>query len=151
MDVIAVSRFLIPCVPFLVKKAGEVDVGDVVSKVGKNTWEVSQKIWAVLKPKIDLEAATKVIMEELAKKPDETVWQEAFKQKLTEMLENDAELRAALGKIKEGSEEAHEGGDSVTQTIHTMDGGQAIASMKDSKAANVDSSGSNSTINVTQS
>ncbi|WP_017303920.1 hypothetical protein [Spirulina subsalsa] len=150
MDVITVSRFLIPCVPFLVKKAGEVDVGDVMSKVGKNTWEVSQKIWAVLQPKIDLEAATKAVMEELAKKPDEKLWQEAFKQKLTEMLENDAELRAALGKIKEGSDEA-QGSESVQQTIGRMDRGQAIASMKDSKAANVDISGSGNTSNITQS
>ena len=141
MNITTISNLLIPCLPFLLKKVGESALGSAASQMGKDAWEQAQKIWAKLQPKIEVEATAKAAAEELAKKPESDIWKAAFQEKLTEILENDPELKAAIAEILKDTN-ADGGQTQVQQTIGTMAGGQAINQMENSEAKSIDSIGS---------
>ncbi|NEO27149.1 MAG: hypothetical protein F6K03_09705 [Kamptonema sp. SIO4C4] len=136
MDIVAISSLLIPWLPILLKKAGESAVSSAAGQMGKDTWQQAQAIWAKLHPKIEAEAGAKVAAEELAKNPDDPTWKAPFEQKLTEILENDPELKAAIAAILQETED-NPADTSIKQQIGTVTKGQAVANMKDSTAINV--------------
>lgn len=136
MDVVTISSLLIPWLPALLKKAGESAVGSAAGQMGKDTWEQAKAIWAKLHPKIEAEAGAKVAAEELAKNPEDPIWKAPFQQKLTEILENDPELKAAIAEILESTDAAG-ANTQIRQEIGTVERGQAIGEMTNSKAVNI--------------
>ena len=65
MDVIALTAFLSPCLPFLMK-LGEKAAESASGKIGEDTWNTAKKIWEKLHLKIEAKEDAKVAAEQLS-------------------------------------------------------------------------------------
>ena len=65
MDVLALTAFLAPCLPFLLEKVGAPALEGAASKLGEDTWEKAKAIWGKLRPKVESTAAAKMAAEKL--------------------------------------------------------------------------------------
>lgn len=135
MDILALTAFLAPCLPFLLKKVGAPALDAAATKLGEDTWHKAQAIWGQLHPKVETEAAAKVAVEKLANKPDSTAWQEAVQEELSTILENDPALGKAIADIFQGVQVASEG-NQIQQTVQENQG-QVIGQMFGGEAKNI--------------
>ncbi|NEQ20288.1 MAG: hypothetical protein F6K28_13795, partial [Microcoleus sp. SIO2G3] len=69
MDVIALTAFLTPCLPFLMK-VGQKAAESASGKMGEDSWNTAKKIWDKLHPKIEAKEDAKNAAQQLAAKPD---------------------------------------------------------------------------------
>ncbi len=99
MDIIALTSFLAPCLPFLMKKVGASALDGAAKKLGEDTWGKAKAIWGKLHPKVKSEAAAQIAAEKLATSPDSAAWKEALQEELAAILANDSELEAAIAEI----------------------------------------------------
>lgn len=99
MDIIALTSFLAPCLPFLLKKVGAPALDGAAKKLGEDTWGKAKAIWGKLHPKVESEAAAQIAAEKLATAPDSAAWKEALQEELATILANDSELEAAIAEI----------------------------------------------------
>lgn len=135
MDVLALTTFLAPCMPFLLKKVGVPALNSVAEKLGEDTWEKAKAIWLKLSPKVESEVAAKVAAEKLAEKPDSAAWAEALQEELAAILEKDSVLAEAIAAIFQDSQSAN-GGNHVQQTIRENKG-QIIGQMYGGEVKNI--------------
>ncbi|MEM9449286.1 MAG: hypothetical protein AAGA75_12235 [Cyanobacteria bacterium P01_E01_bin.6] len=135
MDVLALTTFLAPCLPFLLEKVGAPALHSAANKLGEETWNIAKAIWAKLQPKVESEAAAKIASEKLAEKPESTAWQEALKDELTTILNNDAILAKAIADLLKDTPIVS-GGNVVQQTVQNNQG-QVIGMMSGGEAKNI--------------
>jgi hypothetical protein len=98
MDVIALTAFLTPFLPFLIK-FGEKSAESVASKVGEDSWNKAKKVWDKLHPKIEAKEDAKVAAEQVAAKPDSKARQAVFQEELETLLKENPDLVEAITKI----------------------------------------------------
>ncbi|MEN8443964.1 MAG: hypothetical protein ABG776_03005 [Cyanobacteria bacterium J06555_13] len=135
MDILALTAFLAPCLPFLLKKVGAPALNSAATKLGEDTWRKAQAIWKKLEPKMASEAAAKLAAEKLASKPDSVAWREALQEELVTILKNDSSLADIIADIFQGAQVAN-GGNQVQQTVNENQG-QVIGQMFGGEAKNI--------------
>ncbi len=135
MDVLALTTFLAPCLPFLLEKVGAPALESAATKLGEDTWAKAKAIWAKLWPQVESEAGAKVAAEKLADKPESAAWQEAFQEELATILNNDSALAEAVAKLFQEAQ-ASGGGTYVQQTVQE-NRGQVIGNMSGGEAKNI--------------
>ncbi len=135
MDVLALTTFLAPCLPFLLEKVGAPALNEAATKLGEDTWEKAKAIWAKLKPKVEAEAGATVAADKLANRPESAAWQEALHEELASILEKDTALAEAIVEILQDTEIAA-GGNRVEQTVQENKG-QVIGQMSGGEAKNI--------------
>jgi hypothetical protein len=139
MDIVALSAFLSPCLPFLMK-LGNKAAESAASKIGMDSWETAKKIWEKLHPKLEVKEGARVAAEQVAAKPDSRVWQGAFQEELEALLEENPDLAEAITQIlQENPPKPAPGlvnqtvGNVEGQAIAQQTGGQSFGQIKDSK------------------
>lgn len=136
MDVITLTAFLTPFLPFLIK-FGEKSAESVASKVGEDSWNKAKKVWDKLQPKVEAKEDAKVAAEQVAAKPDSKARQAVFQEELETLLKENPDLVEAIAQILQEELPASSGTQNV-QTISNNEG-QAVNNMKDnSKATKID-------------
>ncbi len=91
IDVVALTAFLSPILPFLIK-GGEEAAKEAGKKFGVDTWEKAKAIWAKLHPKVKAKEAAKEAVEDLATAPEDKDLQTALRVQLKKLLEKDQAL-----------------------------------------------------------
>lgn len=135
MDVLTLTAFLAPCLPFLLEKVGAPALEEAASKLGEDTWEKAKSIWGKLWPKVESTAAAKMAAEKLAHKPNSEAWKEALQEELESILQNDSALAEAIAEILKTTP-VSDGGNVVQQTVETNQG-QMIGQMYGGEAKNL--------------
>ena len=140
MNVVVLTRFLVPFLPYLVKLgkgAGEKATEVVAEKFGEAAWKKAQKVWEHLSPKVEEKEDLKMATERIAANPDSTTWQAVLQEGLEHLLNSNQDLAEAIAKILEDNPEATPG----TQINQNVDNtkGQVIGQMTGGKAiGNID-------------
>jgi len=135
MDIIALTAFLTPFLPFLTK-FGEKSAETVGSKFGEDAWNKAKKIWEKLNPKIEAKEDAKVAVEQVAAKPESEARKAVFQEELETLLKENPDLVEAIAKIMQ--EDSATGNTASNKQTITNNEGQGINSMTNSKAANID-------------
>lgn len=135
MDVLALTAFLAPCLPFLLEKVGAPALEEAASKLGEDTLEKAKAIWGKLWPKVESTTAAKMAAEKLANKPNSEAWKEALQEELESILQNDSALAEAIAEILKTTPVDGEG-NVVQQTVETNQG-QMIGQMYGGEAKNL--------------
>lgn len=136
MNVIALTAFLTPFLPFLIK-LGEKSAETAGSKLGEDAWNTAKKIWEKLHPKVEAKEDAKVAVEQVAAKPDSKPRQAVFQEELETLLKENPDLVEAIAQIMdEGSLDPT--GTQINQTI-TNTKGQVTGQMTGGKSiGNID-------------
>ena len=129
------TAIILPCLPFLVEHSGAAAVELVVEKIGESAWEKAQAIWEKLSPKIEQDAATQIVADELIRNPDSEVWRAAFTEKLQALLESDNALKQAIIEILKDVEEPTIG-TNIEINVESNQG-QVIGQMTGGEAKNI--------------
>lgn len=141
MNVVVLTRFLVPFLPYLVKLgkgAGEKVTEVVAEKFGETAWKKAQKVWQRLSPEVEEKEDLKMATERIAANPDSTTWKAVLQEGLESLLNNNQDLAEAIAKILEDNPEVTPG----TQINQTIDNtkGQVVGQMTGGKAiGNIDS------------
>ena len=135
MDVVTLTAFLAPCLPFLLEKVGAPALDEASSKLGEDAWTKAKEIWSKLWPKVEVDAAAKVATEKLAEKPDSEAWKEAFQDELNAIFQKDSALVTAIAEILSSTQLAN-GGNQINQTLDE-NRGQVIGQMYGGEAKNI--------------
>jgi transketolase len=132
MDVIALTAFLTPFLPFLIK-FGEKSAESVASKFGEDSWNKAKKVWDKLQPKVEAKEDAKVAAEQVAAKPDSKARQAVFQEELETLLQENPDLVEAIAQIMQESSPTASGTQNM-QTVTNNEGqAQAINQMKGEK------------------
>jgi transketolase len=132
MDVIALTAFLTPFLPFLIK-FGEKSAESVASKFGEDSWNKAKKVWDKLHPKVEAKEDAKVAAEQVAAKPDSKARQAVFQEELETLLKENPDLVEAIAQIFQEKAPTASGTQNV-QTVTNNEGqAQAINQMKGEK------------------
>jgi transketolase len=132
MDIIALTAFLSPCLPFLMK-LGEKAAESASGKIGEDTWNTAKKIWDKLQPKIEAKEDAKIAAQQLAAKPDSEARKAVFQEELDTLLKENPALADAITKIMQKEAPASSGTQNI-QTVTNNEGqAQAINQMKGEK------------------
>lgn len=140
MNVVVLTRFLVPFLPYLVKLgkgAGEKATEVVAEKFGEAAWKKAQKVWERLSPEVEEKEDLKMATERIAANPDSTTWKAVLQEGLETLLNSNQDLAEAIAKILEDNPEETPG----TQINQNVDNtkGQVIGQMTGGKAiGNVD-------------
>lgn len=136
MDVIALTAFLTPFLPFLLK-FGEKSAESVASKFGEDSWNQAKKVWDKLHPKVEAKEDAKVAAEQVAAKPDSKARQAVFQEELETLLTENPDLAEAIAQIMQEKSEATSG-TQINQTIQNTKG-QVMGQMTGGKSiGNID-------------
>lgn len=132
MDIIALTTFLTPFLPFLIN-LGKKSAETAASKVGEDGWNKAKKIWDKLHPAVAAKEDAKVAAEQVATKPDSKARQAVFQEELETLLKENPDLLEAIAQIMK--ENSHTSSDAQnTQTVTNNEGqAQAINQMKGEK------------------
>lgn len=131
MDIITLTTFLSPCLPFLIKM-GEKSAEGAAGKIGVDVWEKAKRIWEKLYVSGDEKNDIKIAAEQLAAKPDSEARKSVFQEELETLLEKYPDVAEEIAKImNEGQPIATVG--KVTQTVMANEG-QVVGIMSGGKA-----------------
>ena len=145
MDVIALTAFLTPFLPFLIK-FGEKSAESVASKFGEDSWNKAKKVWDKLHPKVEAKEEAKVAAEQVAAKPDSKARQAVFQEELETLLQENPDLVEAIAQILQEKPEATSGTE-INQTINNTKG-QVMGKMIGGKATGIDIDATQGTVNL---
>lgn len=134
MDVIALTAFLTPFLPFLIK-FGEKSAESVATKFGEDSWNKAKKVWDKLQPKVEAKEDAKVATEQVAAKPDSKARQALFQEELETLLEENPDLVEAIAQILQ-EKPATTGATQIEQNINNTKG-QVMRDMKGGKATGI--------------
>ncbi len=121
MDIIALTAFLSPFLPFLIK-FGEKSAETVGSKVGEDGWNTAKKIWDKLHPKIEAKEDVKSAVNLVSTDTDDEDYRKVFQKQLKKLLDEDQELAAAIAKIMQEEESPTSIGLQINQTADNNQG-----------------------------
>ena len=120
MDVITLTRFLAPFLPFLMQisnKAAE----SAAQKFGEDSWQKAKGLWAKLHPKVEAKEAAQEAASDLAQNPEDEDLQTALRLQLKKILESDSRLKAEIAKILEKESELDVGGTQINMSANAHD------------------------------
>jgi transketolase len=120
MDVITLTAFLSPFLPFLIK-LGEKSAESAASKFGEDAWNKAKKVWRQLQPNVEAKQDAKVAAEQVAAKPESEARKAVFQEELETLLKEQPDLAKAIAQIL--NEDAPDG-TSGTQIIQNVTGNQ---------------------------
>lgn len=86
---------LLPALPFL-KQAGEEAVKKVGGKLGEAGWELAQRLWGHLQPKLEASPAGSEAVADVIAAPENLKRQAVLEVQIEKLLEQDPALMAAL-------------------------------------------------------
>ncbi|MBD2472662.1 hypothetical protein [Nostoc sp. FACHB-145] len=121
MDVISLTKFLVPFLPILMNVGNKVFDG-AIAKVGEDVWDKAKDkakaVWAKLQPKVEAKPMAKVAAEELAKSPNDEVALDTLQKLLKELLDGDKPLATEItGLMEEDSEVISKVVNTLNQTV----------------------------------
>jgi hypothetical protein len=116
MDVVALTAFLAPFLPFLLK-AGEKATEGAAEKCGVDAWERAKALWAKLRPKVEAKPAAKEAVQDVADKPDDEDSIVALRVQLKKLLEQDKSLAEELVPLMQQPPQSMASGDDIQQQI----------------------------------
>jgi len=90
-----IISFLAPFLPYLVKAGGKA-VEEIGEKLGESTWELAQRIWAKLRPKMEAKPSAREVVRALAQNPSDEGAQAALRFQLRNILAQDEALTSGL-------------------------------------------------------
>ena len=130
MDVVVLTKFLAPFLPFLMNVGNKVFDG-AVAKAGEDAWDKAKAVWAKLQPKVETKPAALEAAADVAKAPDDEDLQVALRVQLKKLLEQDELLAQEIARImQENSQE--NSGDKVVQNV-TGENNQTLGNVQGSK------------------
>ena len=107
IDLVALTAFLSPILPFLIK-GGEEAAKEAGKKFGVDAWEKAKAVWGKLHPKIEAKEAAKEAVEDLAQAPEDRDLQTALRVQLKKLIAKDESLAQEILQImKKDSETAN--------------------------------------------
>ncbi len=134
MDVIALTAFLSPCLPFLIK-LGQKAAESAAGKVGEDSWNTAKKIWDKLQPKIEAKEDAKIAAQQLAAKPESETRKAVFQEELETLLKENPDLVEAIAKILQ-EQPATTGATRIDQNVNNTKG-QVMRDMTGGKATGI--------------
>ena len=130
MDVIVLTKFLAPFLPFLMNVGNKVFDG-AVAKAGEDAWDKAKAVWAKLQPKVETKPAALEAAADVAKAPDDEDLQVALRVQLKKLLEQDELLAQEIARIMQENTQDNSG-DKVVQNV-TGENNQTLGSVQGSK------------------
>jgi hypothetical protein len=130
MDVIILTKFLAPFLPFLMNVGNKVFDG-AVAKAGEDAWDKAKAVWAKLQPKVETKPAALEAAADVAKAPDDEDLQVALRVQLKKLLEQDELLAQEIARIMQENAQGNSG-DKVVQNV-TGENNQTLGSVQGSK------------------
>jgi hypothetical protein len=121
MDIIGLTTFLSPFLPFLIK-FGEKSAETVGSKVGEDGWNKAKKIWDKLHPKIEAREDAKSAVKLVSTDTDDEDYRKVFQKQLKKLLDEDKELAAVIAQIMQDEESPTSIGFQIKQTANNNQG-----------------------------
>ena len=120
MDITALTAFLTPFLPFLLKlgkDATETATESATSKFGEAAWQKAQVIWIAVSQKVDAKVTAKEAVTDAANNPKDEDYQAALRVQLKKLLANDAALASQLTKILQSDSPNNTPTTQITQTV----------------------------------
>ncbi|MBW4472728.1 MAG: hypothetical protein KME27_23195 [Lyngbya sp. HA4199-MV5] len=116
MDIVLLTAFLSPFLPFLIKLGGKASE-KVAEKFGEDAWNKAKAVWSKLHPEVEAKEDMKVAAEQVAIKPESEARKAVFQEELETLLKDNPELAQAIAKILQ--EDAPDGtpGNQIIQTV----------------------------------
>jgi hypothetical protein len=143
MDVAALTTFLAPFLPYLLK-VGEKAAEETGKKLGEgfggDSWERAKALWAKLSPKVEAKEAAQEAAQDVAENPEDEDAQAALRQQLKKLLNENSTLASEISRL---FEEAKQTG-SVSNIIAS---GTRAAAVGGSASGNTISTGDTVTYN----
>ncbi len=100
MDVAALTAFLAPFVPYLLK-GGRVVAEEAGKAFGAEAWQHAEALWKRLRPSVEKKEAAQEAATDLAERPDDERVRGAFELQLEKLLANDGTLAADVASLWE--------------------------------------------------
>ncbi len=116
IDLVALTAFLSPILPFLIK-GGEEAAKEAGKKFGIDAWEKAKGVWGKLYPKIEAKEAAKEAVEDLAVAPEDQDLQTALRVQLKKILEKDQTLATKIAQLMREDSSSKTGGTQVQQKV----------------------------------
>lgn len=123
MDVVALTAFLAPLLPHLMKVSDK-----VLDRIGAEAVEFAERIWHKLRGKVELKDAAREAAEDVAHNPDDEDLRTVLRVQLKKLLAEDATLAAEVSKLWD---EAMAAGAPGAVTTVTASGAGSIAIGRD--------------------
>lgn len=98
MELAALTAFLAPFVPYLVK-GGQVVAEEAGKAFGTEAWKHAQALWERLRPSVEEKEPAREAADDLAARPDDERARGAFELQLEKLLAADAVLRSDLESL----------------------------------------------------
>jgi hypothetical protein len=130
MDVIVLTKFLAPFLPFLMNVGNKV-FDSAITKAGEDAWGKAKAVWAKLQPKVATKPAALEAATDVANAPEEEDLQVALRVQLKKLLEQDEVLAQEIARIMQGNAQGNSG-DKVVQNV-TGENNQTLGSVQGSK------------------
>ncbi|MBN3940123.1 hypothetical protein [Nostoc sp. NMS9] len=117
MDIVTLTTFLTPFLPYLLK-VGEKATEEAGKKFGEgfgaNAWEKAKALWSQLQPKVEEKPMAKGAAEELANSPNDADAKETLQKQLKKFLDEDKNLYAEIARLMQEDSEA------ISQVVNTF-------------------------------
>lgn len=120
MDIPSLVKFLVPCLPFLMK-VGNKAFEKASEELGENTWNAAKAIWSKLQPKVEEKEAAKEAATDVANNPEDEDSQAALRVQFKKILESNPELATEIQKV---IEEKSTGEADIINIIQNVDGNE---------------------------
>ena len=130
MDVVVLTKFLAPFLPFLMNVGNKVFDG-AVAKAGEDAWDKAKAVWAKLQPKVETKPAALEAAADVAKAPDDEDLRVALRVQLKKLLEQDELLAQEIARIMQRNAQGNSD-DKVVQNV-TGNNNQTLGSVQGSK------------------
>lgn len=115
VDVIMLTKFLSPFLPYLLK-LGDKAAEEAAKKLGGDAWEKVKVIWAKLRPQVEAKQSVQEAIIDVAETPDDEDAIAALRQQLKKLLKEDPALSSEIGRLLASAEQT-ESGRSIIQNI----------------------------------
>ncbi len=140
MEISALTAFITPFLPFLLKLGKDATAAatdSAASKFGEAAWQKAQAVWTALSPKVDAKETAKEAVTDVASNPEDEDYQAALRVQLKKLLANDAALTDQLTKILQSDSPDNLPTTQITQnvrgnqnqTIGQVSGGQVFGNV----------------------
>lgn len=112
VDVIILTKFLSPFLPYLLK-LGDKAASEAANKFGGEAWEKAKAIWSKLRPKVEAKEEAKVAVQQVAAKPESEARQLVLQEELETLLKHKPDLATVIAQIMESDAAAHSDGTDI--------------------------------------
>ncbi len=94
----AVTTFLLPALPYLVK-AGEAAAQETGKKLLGGAWDATKSLWDKLKPKVEAKAEALSAVKDVAQDPKDADLQAAFRVQIKKLLSEDEAFATEIEQL----------------------------------------------------